>query len=213
MISYLIAFLVMLNPFAMFLYLRPVMKELDNKTFYFVLWKVSFISFMIFLFFIVSGNFLFEKVFQINFESFRIFGGIILFSFSWIFIVGGKKALVQLKEDLDDLASEIALPFMVGAGTISITVLMAYELNTFQGILTLLLILGGNFLFISILKISKDNIRLKKFQIAFDKNMEILLRLNGFFLGAIGVNMIITGLENLKVFEISLKIRFAYFYY
>jgi multiple antibiotic resistance protein len=190
----------MLNPFAMFLYLRPVMKELDNKTFYFVLWKVSFISFMIFLFFIVSGNFLFEKVFQINFESFRIFGGIILFSFSWIFIVGGKKALVQLKEDLDDLASEIALPFMVGAGTISITVLMAYELNTFQGILTLLLILGGNFLFISILKISKDNIRLKKFQIAFDKNMEILLRLNGFFLGAIGVNMIITGLENLKVF-------------
>jgi multiple antibiotic resistance protein len=200
MISYLIAFLVMLNPFAMFLYLRPVMKELDNKTFYFVLWKVSFISFMIFLFFIVSGNFLFEKVFQINFESFRIFGGIILFSFSWIFIVGGKKALVQLKEDLDDLASEIALPFMVGAGTISITVLMAYELNTFQGILTLLLILGGNFLFISILKISKDNIRLKKFQIAFDKNMEILLRLNGFFLGAIGVNMIITGLENLKVF-------------
>ncbi len=37
----------------------------------------------------------------------------------------------------------------------------------------------------------------EKFKTAFDKNMEILLRLNGFFIGAIGVNMIAIGINNL----------------
>jgi multiple antibiotic resistance protein len=36
-----------------------------------------------------------------------------------------------------------------------------------------------------------------KFRVAFDKNMEILLRLNGFFIGAIGINMIIQGINSL----------------
>ncbi len=200
MIQYIIAFLVMLNPFAMFLYLRPVMKELDDKTFYKVLWKASFISFIIFALFLFSGNFLFENVFHINFESFRVFGGIIIFSFSYLFIVGGRKALVQLKEDLDDLASEIALPFMIGAGTISLTLLMAYEISMMAAFLGIILILSLNFLTIGFLKFFKDHIRSKNFQIAFDKNMELLLRLNGFFLGAIGINMIVTGLNNLGVF-------------
>ncbi len=200
MMSHIISLLVMLNPFAMFLYLKPVMEELDNKKFSWVLWKASLISFFIFTFFLVSGSFLFKNIFQTNFESFRIFGGIVLFSFSYIFIVGGRKALFQLKEDLDDLASEIALPFMVGAGTISIIILMAHELKFFEGFVSLTIVLGGNFFVITSLKNIKEKINTKKFRVAFDKNMEILLRLNGFFLGAIGINMIVTGFKNLQIF-------------
>lgn len=200
MLSYILAFLVMLNPFAMFLYLRPIMHELDNRKFYKVLWKASFTSFIILFVFAASGNILFERILQINFESFRIFGGIVIFSYSYLFIIGGKKAMIHLKEDLDDLASEIALPFMIGAGTISLTVLMAYEQKIMQSSLILFLVLALNFLAIAILKITRDKIDNKQLQIAFDKNMELLLRLNGFFLGAIGVNMIITGLQNIGVF-------------
>lgn len=200
MINYILAFLVMLNPFAMFLYLRPIMHELDNKTFYKVLWKASLTSFIIFFIFLATGNILFEQIFQIHFESFRIFGGIVIFSYSYLFIVGGKKALIHLKEDLDDLASEIALPFMIGAGTISLTVLMAYEQTIMKSTITIFIILALNFLAIALLKTTRDMIKSKQFQVAFDKNMELLLRLNGFFLGAIGVNMIITGLRNIGVF-------------
>jgi multiple antibiotic resistance protein len=37
----------------------------------------------------------------------------------------------------------------------------------------------------------------EKMKVAFDKNMEIGLRLNGLFAGAIGLNMIIVGINNL----------------
>lgn len=197
MTAHIIAFLVMLNPFALFLYLTPVWKSLDTKTFYKVLFKASFISIGIFAVFMVTGTFLFEKVFQINFESFRIFGGIIIFSFAYYFIVKGHRAFIQLKENLDDLASEIALPFMIGAGTVTRTILIGNELPTLVGLLTLVIILGINFALIALLKFIRNLLRLKRLQVAFDKNMEVLLRLTGFFVGAIGVDMIVKGIRNL----------------
>ncbi|WP_187262475.1 MarC family protein [Pontibacter beigongshangensis] len=113
MTAAIVGFLVMLNPFALFLYLKPVMKDLSDKDFRSVFIKASVISFSIFLVFLLFGDMVFQKVFRINFDSFRIFGGIVLFSFAYMFIVQGKKAFIQIKGDLHDLASEIALPFMV----------------------------------------------------------------------------------------------------
>lgn len=199
MISYIIAFLVMLNPFAMFLYLSPIMHDLKKKTFYKVLFKASLISFGIFFVFLLTGNFLFESVFLIDFESFRIFGGVVIFTYAYLFIVKGQRAFVQLKEDLDDLASEIALPFMIGAGTISLTILMSFELDFSYGLLALLVILFINYFVIVGLMNFRDGLKKERLRIAFDKNVEVLLRLNGFFVGAIGVHMIITGINNLYV--------------
>lgn len=197
MISAMIAFMVMLNPFALFIYLGPIMDSLDHKRFTTVLLKASVISLGIYLFFIFSGNFLFNEILQIDFESFRIFGGIVIFSFAYLYIVKGQRALIHMKEDLDDLASEIALPFMVGAGTISLAILMGNEFPAYLGVLVLILVMSLNYLMIILLKYIKDHIAKKKFKIAFDKNMEMLMRLNGFFVGAIGVNMIIIGVTRL----------------
>jgi len=187
----------MLNPFALFLYLKPVMSGLSDKDFRAVFIKASGISFGIFLVFLLLGDLVFQKVFRINFESFRIFGGIVLFSFAYIFIVQGKKGFIQIKGDLHDLASEIALPFMVGAGTISLTVLMAEQLVLWQGVLSLIIIMLINFVIIMGMKSMRSAMRSKTLQIAFDKNMELLLRINGFFLGAIGVDMVVSGISNL----------------
>jgi multiple antibiotic resistance protein len=197
MIAAIFSFLVMLNPFALFLYLKPVMKDLSDADFRAVFLKATLISFFIYLVFLLFGDIVFQKVFRINFESFRIFGGIVLFSFAYIFIVQGKKAFIQIKGDLHDLASEIALPFMVGAGTISLTILMSEQLELWQGILSLAIIMLINFLAIMGLKQIRRGMRSKSVQNAFDKNMELLLRINGFFLGAIGVDMVVTGINNL----------------
>jgi multiple antibiotic resistance protein len=172
------------------------MDELDNISFIKVLIKATWISFLIYIFFLFSGQFIFENIFNIDFEAFRIFGGIVIFSFAYLFIVNGKKAFIQMKTKLDDLASEIALPFMVGAGTISLTILLSYNFSKKIGVLLLIIILAINFLIIMFLKSLKDNIAKNRFKIAFDKNMDILLRLMGFFVGAIGINMIITGITN-----------------
>lgn len=196
-LSVIIGFLVMLNPFALFIYLKPVMEDLTSQQFLRVFLQATLISFLVFLFFLLLGDFIFRKVFQIYFESFRIFGGIILFSFAYLFIVKGQKGFLQIKEDLDDLASEIALPFMVGAGTISLTILMADQLMLYESILSLISIMLVNFGFVIGLKEIRGRIRSRKLKVAFDKNLDILTRINGFFLGAIGIDMIIKGIQNL----------------
>lgn len=193
----------MINPFAMFLYLEPVMKELSSGSFRKVLVKATAISFFIFVIFLATGTLIFKDIFQIHFEAFRIFGGIIIFSFAYLYIVKGQKAMIQLREDLDDLASDIALPFMVGAGTISLIVLMSFEMQFSLGVLAIAIVLMANFGIIISLKYLKESLhndtkaKTKMLKIAFDKNLGILLRLNGFFLGAIGINMIIAGINNL----------------
>ncbi len=191
------AFLVMLNPFALFLYLRPVMQDLSPGQFRQVFLKASVISFFIYLVFLLFGNFIFEKIFQINFESFRIFGGIVLFSLAYLYIIKGQKGFIQAKENLDDLASEIALPFMVGAGTISLAILLGDRLTFPENIISLVSIMIINYLIVIGLIEVRVRIAHPKFRIAFDKNMEILIRINGFFVGAIGINMILNGITNI----------------
>jgi len=197
MIQTIAEFLVLLSPFALFLYLRPVMKELSQQDFIKLLLKATMISFAIFFVFLVTGDFIFKQVLNINFESFRIFGGIIIFSIAYLFIMKGQKAFFHLKGSLEDLAAEIALPFLVGAATISLTILMGNNFSITIGSSLLILILSINFFSILFLKYLRDHIKEKKFKVAFDKNMEILLRLNGFFIGAIGINMIIRGINTL----------------
>ncbi len=202
MLLSLIELLVMLNPFALFLYLGPIRKDLTHKQFVTVIAKASLISLFICFIFFFSGEFLFKRVFSIDFESFRIFGGIIIFSYAYFFIIKGQKALIMIKENLDDLASEIALPFMVGAGTISLSIMTSYRHPTLIGVGILLVVFIVNFLIIFLLKKTRDSLEGKKLKTAYDKNMEVLLRLNGFFIGAIGINMILTGIK--KMFEVGL---------
>ncbi len=197
MLSSIIEILVMLNPFALFLYLDPIRKDLTHKSFMIVIFKATLISLFICLVFFMSGDFIFRRVFQIEFESFRIFGGIIIFSYAYFFIVKGQRALIMIKENLDDLASEIALPFMVGAGTISLSILLSQKHSILIGATSLFIIFGVNFLVLYAMKRFRDSIEGKKFKTAFDKNMEVLLRLNGFFIGAIGINMVLTGITNM----------------
>lgn len=196
-VSNIVEFLVMLNPFALFLYLDPIRKDLTHKEFIMVIVKASLISFVVCLLFFLTGDIFFTRIFHIDFEAFRIFGGIIIFSYAYFYIVKGQKALIMIKENLDDLASEIALPFMVGAGSISLSVLLSQRESMAMGTLSLVVIFILNFLVLFFLKKLRDSIEGRKFKTAFDKNMEVLLRLNGFFIGAIGINMVLVGIRNL----------------
>ncbi len=196
MIAAALAFLVMLNPFALFIYLQPVMKELSSKEFRSVLYRASLISLTIFYAFSVFGEFVFERILHINFEAFRIFGGTILFSYAFMFIIQGRRSLITMKEDLHDLASEIALPFMVGAGTISLSILMGHRFEPGLSLLMLTVILTVNYTIVVVLTFIRKALS-TRMKIAFDKMMEMSLRLNGFFLGSIGLNMIITGINNI----------------
>jgi multiple antibiotic resistance protein len=192
MLEAITSFLVMINPFALFLYLRPVMNDLSAAQFRRVLIRASLISFVIFMLFMATGDALFTEVLNVRFHSFRLFGGIVIFSFAYLFIVKGEAALIQTREDLTELASGIALPFMVGAGTISLVTLMGNQLGFGWATLAIVISLLGTFGIVMTMKLIREHIPNPLFQVAFDKLMAIFLRVNGFFLGAIGVDMIVT---------------------
>lgn len=193
----LIYFFIMLNPFALFLYLLPLKKEIGFQHFLYVVAKASFISYVIYAVFAISGEKLFETL-RINFDSFRIFGGIVVSSFALTFIIQGRQSMITTRGELNKIAAEIALPFIVGAGTITLSILIGRAYGPLISVLGIALVLFFNFLTIATLALIRQRLK-PKMKIVFDKNAEILLRINGFLVGAFGVDLIVTGIQNLII--------------
>ena len=197
MLSYVLAFLVMLNPFALFVYVKNVREELPDSDYYKVLIKANIQSFVIYSVFAVTGAFLFHNIFNIDFESFRIFGGIVLFALGLVIIIQGRRSVITLKGSLDDIASEVAIPFIVGPGSITVSIIIGNEFSPpfAIGIIALAMII--NFYIVYILSVLRKRILHDSARKQFDKKLGVYLRLNGFFIGSIGVNMVIIGINNL----------------
>lgn len=171
------------------------MKDLPFGEYAEALIKTGMISLSIFLLFAVLKTFIFSTILNIDFESFRIFGGIVIFTFAFLFIARGQKAFIQLKGNVDELASEIALPYMVGAGTISLSIIMRQDYGLFNAGWMLTLIMAINVATVIGFHTIRTSIEHQPGKQAFDYVMEIMLRISGFFLGAIGIDMIMTGLR------------------
>lgn len=87
---------------------------------------------------------------------------------------------IYLNPIMDDLASEIALPFMVGACSVTIAVRMGYNYVIVDGLSILGAVIIINLLIILLLKLFKDIISRKRLKVAYDKNINFMMRLNGF---------------------------------
>jgi multiple antibiotic resistance protein len=193
--NYLVQFLILLNPFALFIYLNSLYNDLGRKDFSIVLFKASLISGGFYLFFAFTGDYIFINFFNVRFDSFRLFGGIVILIYSLIFIIQGKKSFFTLKGSLDDLASEIALPFMVGAASVAHSILIGQIYNKFLTFSIITATMVINFITILLLIEIKYRLIKKKYRITFDKFLTILLRINGFFVGSIGIEMILKSIE------------------
>ena len=190
-----LTFLTLLNPFALYIYLIPVQKELTWRDFVVTLVKASGIAGGIFMVSAFFGQAFFENVLDLNFEAFRVFGGLVLIMFSTSFIVQGRQSFITLKGSLDDLAGEIALPFMVGAGTISLSILIGSNTRAVQTFVTISLVMICNFLVVLLMAYLRKHAHKVRFRKRLLYNNEMLLRINGFLLGAIGVDMVFRGLR------------------
>ena len=195
MLSFYISFLVLLNPFALFVYLIPLKKEQGIRTFADILLRASAISLVIYLLFAWFGQNIFN-VLNIDFESFRIFGGIVLTSLALSFILQGKKSMIATRGEFSQIAAEIALPFIVGVGTITQSILIGERLSDAESFVVLTLVMVTNFLIVTLLAFARHVLR-EDLKVVLDKNAEILLRINGFVVGAYGINLVIVGISNI----------------
>ncbi|MDH5655000.1 MAG: MarC family protein [Spirochaetia bacterium] len=188
--------LVILNPFSQLLYLQELMDELQPITFIKIHLKATFISLIIFLLFSLIGeNYLMKYVFQIRLASLQIFGGIIMLFIAFQYIVKGPGSNLMFRGDITDLAPNISLPYMVGPGTLWISILIGkkYELHLagliIAGVLAVNFILIASYHQLNYKLGSSKNVRISKY-------LAILMRTNALFIGAIAVEMLISGIEN-----------------
>lgn len=195
MLGFYVSFLILLNPFALFVYLIPLKKERGIKEFASIMMRASAISFVIYALFAIFGVKIFQLL-NIDFESFRIFGGIVLASVALSFILQGKKSMIATRGELSQIAAEIALPFIVGVGTITQSILIGEVLSSMQSLIVLVLVMITNFLIVCGLAYFRHVLK-PQLKEVLDKNAEIMLRINGFIVGAYGVNLIVQGLMNI----------------
>ena len=198
LLTSLIPFLAILNPFALCLYLANVMEELSPREFLAVLSRAAITSFCVFCLFAVTGEALLVDVLGIRPEAMRIFGGVVFFIVAYGYVTKGYKAAVGLRGSLDELPSEIAVPFVIGAGTITQAVLLGKRLQAPFAVLVLFLGMLVSVLTVIVFKLIRDRMKGARERV-FERYVNIVSRLNGLLIGAISTDMVVGGVRQLWV--------------
>lgn len=186
--------LVLFNPLLMSAYLHDAMNKLDDRVFFRVISRAFMISGLVFLLFAWAGDTLFSRVLQVRFASFLIFGGIVFLIIALRYIVTGVDMIGVLRGEPEHLAGAIAMPFMIGPGTISASVLIGARLPIWGAALAIvialllgcLLLMGAKWLFDYV---HQHNERL------VERYVEILGRASALIVGTIAIEMIINGVD------------------
>lgn len=196
MLQYIIYFLTLINPFALFFYLLPLKEERGLNDFIKIVLRACVITFLVYSVFALFGVQIFTDLLGINFDSFRIFGGLVLLGFALSSIVGGRKSVIATKGEMNELATQIALPFMVGAGSITMSILIGRELGNAAAVLSIGSVLALSFAIVITLALIRTSLT-PTYKSGMDRMLEIVVRLNGFFVGSVGVDIIIGGIEKI----------------
>ena len=188
--------LIILNPFSQVLYLRELFDTMRLRTFLAVHLRASFYSFIIFVVFAISGEPILSDLFQIRLGSLRVFGGLINLYVAYRYITVGEGSTQLFRGDVADLAPKIALPYMVGPGMLWVSILIGNRHGAVPGAGIIAGVLGVNLVFVlcayGVFR-SAEGAR----ETAFTKYFAMLMRIMALFVGAVGVEMIVGGLQDL----------------
>jgi len=194
--SSLLPFLAILNPFALCLYLLGVMDDLESRAFIRVLFWASGISLIVFWTFALAGERVLVGFLRISPEALRIFGGVIFFVVAYNYVTRGYRAAELLRGSLEELPSAIALPFMIGAGTITQAILLGKKHGPCLSMFLLFLGLCICFVVVIAFKLIRDHLKQAREKV-FERYINILSRINGLLIGAISTEMVVSNIREL----------------
>lgn len=186
--------LILLNPFLVIVYLIDVMQKLSLKNFSFVLFRASLISTVVFIIFAILGDAFFSRFLQADFASFQIFGGVIFLIIGIQFVFKGIDAISILRGESEQLAGAIAMPVLIGPGTISVSVVIGQRLNVILAVFSVclsMLICIGIMIF---LKKLHDYVK-HRHERLIERYVEIMGRITAIVVGTVSVEMIMQGLS------------------
>lgn len=185
---------VLLNPFILSVYLRDVVAGLGFWRLAGHLVRGGLISLGVFLAFAWAGDAVFEDVLQVRFSSFLIFGGVTFLLIGIRLIVGVGPPVEALRADSDRISGGIAMPLMVGPGTISASVLAGSRLPRVEAGVAIAIALFLAVAAILVFKALHDWVRSRN-EALVRRYTEVAGRATALFTGSFAVEMILNGLE------------------
>ncbi|NHC02762.1 MarC family protein [Acinetobacter sp. 187] len=189
-------FFSLLNPFLMSIYMLGIIRNSDAKVFNMALIQGSLISFIVFVIFAKTGEAFFNEVLHVRFESFQIFGGIIFLVIGYRYVFEGADTIGVTRGAPSHLAGTIAMPFMIGPGTVSAAVMTGIKLNLMQTMLVIFITLFLSCSLLMLMKYLHDNLQ-HKHSNYIDLYVDIVGRVAALLIGTIAIDMIVNGISGI----------------
>jgi len=186
--------LVLLNPFLVIIYLVDVVEKLGRKEFVQVMIRAGLISSGVFGCFAILGDVIFSSIVQAEFASFQIFGGLIFLIIGVQFVFRGPAAIEMLRGRSEHLAGAIAMPVLIGPGTISASVIIGKKLDPLIACAAVLAAVTTFVVVIVALKALHDVVR-PRFEPLVQRYVEIVGRVTALYVGTVSVDMIMQGVR------------------
>lgn len=191
--SFLLIF-VLLNPFILSVYLLSLIKGVEIRIFSRLMLRAGLISFIVFFMFAWLGEVIFDNVLQVRFPAFMIFGGITFLIIGIRLILGIGPPMDTINPQSKEIAGAIAMPFIVGPGTISASVIAGTRMGLVNSTLAIALGLACALGAIILFKILHDYVQTRKERYV-ERYVEIAGRITALFTGSFAVDMILRGIE------------------
>jgi small neutral amino acid transporter SnatA (MarC family) len=187
--------LVLLNPFLVIVYLVDLVEKLEDEDFNRVLLRAGMISTVVFWCFVILGDAIFSSVIQAEFGSFQVFGGIVFLLIGLQFVLRGPKAIEILQGESQHVAGAVAMPVMIGPGTISASVVIGERHSPAVAMAVVVVTVVISILVMMILKKVHDFVRPRN-EALVQRYIEIAGRITALFVGTVAVEMIMQGLSS-----------------
>lgn len=186
-------FFALLNPFLLSIYLLDLIQTLSLKVFIQVLIRGSLISGTVFSLFAWGGEAIFDAFLQVSFASFQIFGGVLFVIIGIQFVFQGAQSLQSLRGSAEHLGGSIAMPFMIGPGTVSASILIGSRNPPFVSTVAIFTSLAITILCLAGMKHLHDSLRGRQ-ALLTSRYVDIVGRLSALLIGSIAIDMILRGL-------------------
>ncbi|MFV5442107.1 MarC family protein [Acinetobacter oleivorans] len=195
-ISTFILFFSLLNPFLMSIYMIGLIRHTETKVFNKALIQGGLIAYVVFLLFAWGGEAIFNRYLNVRFESFLIFGGLIFLVIGYRYVFQGADTIGEMRGAPEHLAGTVAMPFMIGPGTISAAVVTGMSMSIVEAAIVIALVLFLTCSILIAMKFSHDHLRYKHAKY-IDRYFDIVGRLAALLIGTIAVDMIVNGVTRL----------------
>jgi len=185
--------LILLNPFLVIIYLVDMVEKMDGRIFAHVLVRAGLIAGAVFCCFAVVGDAVFSRVMHAEFASFQIFGGVVLLLIGLQFVFRGPTAIEALRGESEHLAGAIAMPVLIGPGTISASVFLGQRHTPLTACLAVVMAVTISITLMIALKAGHDYVRPRNARLV-QRYTEVAGRITALYVGTISIDMIMRGL-------------------